>query len=202
MGGGKTRKIAPFQDASWDIWAFSSKRFDYPRVSRWFEIHAMTDLKQQLAPKKRRRRSFPNYMQYMRSLPCPVYMARVHPSIPNSVAFPKDKLVKEFGHCFTSTASFLIALAIVEGYDVIGLWGVNPSGTSYNRQRPAIKYLLGLARQRGIRLVFPHPFDIDIPRNPTFVKTDVLYAYGWRSSGAWWRDRVRKRMRKKSGRLR
>lgn len=195
VGGGKTRKLAPYHDKSWEIWAFSSRDDAYPRVDRWFEIHAMTDLRQQLEPRKKGRRTFPDYMRYMQRLKCPVYMQKVHPKIPNSVVFPKNALVREFGRCFTSTASYLVALAIKEGYEEIGLWGINPKGSHYKRQRPALRYLLGVARQRGIRLRFPREFSIKIPAKPKFVGTRVLYAYDWQSPHAWWRERVWKRQR-------
>src|SRR5690606_1531584 len=42
VGGGPTRRYAPYRDESWEIWAFSSRRSRYPRVTRWFEIHSMT----------------------------------------------------------------------------------------------------------------------------------------------------------------
>lgn len=183
-------------DPSWEIWAFSSRFDRYPRITRWFEIHSMTDLRQQLAPRKRGRRSFPGYMRFMQRLECPVYMQRVHPNIPHSVVFPKDELVAEFGRCFTSTAAFLVALAIKEGYEEIGLWGINPQGSSYSRQRPALRYLLAVARQRGIRLRFPRGFSIRIPARPRFVGTRVMYAYDWRSRHAWWRERVWRWQRK------
>ena len=200
VGGGETRRKAPFKNKSWEIWAFSSRRDRYPRVDRWFEIHAMKDLRQQLAKRKPGRRSFRNYMRFMRRLKCPVYMQKVHPKIRTSVKFPKDELVAEFGRIFTSTASYLLALAIKEGYQEIGLWGVNPKGKDYARQRPAIRYLLGLAHQRGIRLRLPKGFSIRVPKKPKVVKTKVLYAYDWRSRHAWWRKRLRKKHRKRARR--
>lgn len=202
VGGGDTRLRAPFRDESWEIWAFSSRRSHYPRVTRWFEIHSMTDLRQQLATRKKGRRSFRNYVNFMRQLGCPIYVQREVSFIPNCVVFPKEELVEEFGHCFTSTASFLVALAIKEGCDVIGLWGINPRGREYAKQRPALRYLLGIARQRGIRLVFPRGFSLRVPRKPRFVRTRVLYAYDWRSPGAWWRERVRRRLRRQRRRSR
>lgn len=191
VGGGPTRKYAPYHDKSWDIWAFSSRNSTYPRIDRWFEIHAPTDLRQQLASKKAGRRSFPNYVNFMRRLKCPVYMQKRFKYIPRSVPFPKDRLVAEFGRCFTSTASFLVALAIVEGYKAIGLWGINPTGHHYGRQRPALEYLLSVAHQRGIRLRFPKGVSFRISKRPKPYYTRVLYAYDWRSPAAWWRYRLR-----------
>lgn len=196
IGGGPTRVRAPFKDPTWEIWGFSSHLWRPPRIDRWFEIHAMTDLRQQLATKKRGRRSFGGYMRFMRNLDCPVYTQRVHPRIPTSVEFPVESLLNEFGRCFTSTAAYLIAFAITEGYDVIGLWGIDLRGPKYRRYRPAIRYLLSVARQRGIELVLPRSFPFRVPDEPKFVRTPILYAYDWRSPRAWWRDRVRRRLRR------
>lgn len=195
VGGGPTRRKAPFNDPTWEIWGFSSRKWRYPRISRWFELHHLTDLKQQLAVRKARRRTFKGYMRFMRRLRCPVYMAKKHPKIPQSVTFPVKRLVKEFGRCFTSTASYMVALAISEGYDVIGLWGIDPTSKSYSYQRPTLKYLLAIAKRRGIKIVLPKSLRLKIPSKPRFVRTKVLYAYGWRSKHAWWRDRVRRRLR-------
>lgn len=199
VGGGRTRRFAPYRNPTWEIWAFSSRNYRYRRVDRWFEIHSMTDLRQQLSWRKRGRRTFAGYMRYMRQLKCPVYMQRVHPRIPNSVVFPKDQLVAEFGRCFTSTAAFLLALAIHEGYEEIGLWGIDLVGPRYSRQRPAIRYLLAVARSRGIKIRVPRSFSrrIRIPSRPVFVRTRVLYAYDWRSPYAWWRYRLRRRRRRR-----
>src|SRR5690606_31825902 len=44
VGGGPSRRLAPFGDETWDVWAFSSLRLKTPRVTRWFEMHAPGDL--------------------------------------------------------------------------------------------------------------------------------------------------------------
>ena len=202
VGGGPTRVLAPFDDPAWEIWAFSSRRWQPPRVTRWFELHALTDLRQQLATRKPGRRTFPEYWRFLRTLRCPVYMQRRHPAITGSVRFPLEAVLRRFGRCFTSTASYLIALAMLEGVQTLGLWGIDPKGSheaprfeDYARQRAAIEYLLGLARQRGIRVVLPDGVSLRVPAQPRVVRTPVLYAYDWRSPGAWWRERVRQQWR-------
>ena len=32
VGGGPSRRLAPYSDPSWEIWAFSSRLYRYPRV--------------------------------------------------------------------------------------------------------------------------------------------------------------------------
>lgn len=197
VGGGPSRRRAPFTDPTWEIWAFSSRRWHPPKIDRWFELHAITDLKEQLAAPKRGRRTFRSYMRFIRNLECPVYMQRVHPDIPTSVVFPIDDLIANFGRAFTSTASFMIAFAIMQQVETIGLWGINPRSGNYARQRPAIEYFLGVARQRGIDVYLPPGSSLRAPMNPEFIETPVLYAYDWRSREAWWRRRVRRRARRR-----
>lgn len=192
VGGGPTRYDAPFKDLSWEIWGFSSKNEPIPRVTRWFEIHDLEDLKQQLATPKKKRWMFDDYMAYLRSLSCPVYMMRRQPDIPKSVVFPGLQLVKEFGRCFTCTAAYLIAFAIKLQCRELGLWGVSLQGKKYTHQRPVIAYLLGLAKQRGIRIHVPADFPLKIPDKPVFVETELLYAYDWRLYDAWWRRHLKK----------
>lgn len=193
VGGGPTRRDAPFDDPAWEIWGFSSKDWKIPRVTRWFEIHAWEDLEQQLAAPKRGRRTFSDYIRFMSELDAPVYVQRPLPQIPRCVEFPVDRLLAEFGRCFTSTASYLVGLAIVEGVDVIGLWGINPTSRSFAYQLPSLQYLLGHARRRGIEVCLPRSLRLEIPEKPKFVETPVLYAYEWESPLAWWRERLKKK---------
>lgn len=202
VGGGPSRRRAPYHDKSWEIWAFSSRRYRYPRVNRWFELHSLTDLHQQLAGRKPGRRSFGSYMRFLRRFSGPVYMQRAHAHIPGSVKYPLGQVLRKYGRCFTSTASYLIALAMLEGYDVIGLWGIDVRRREYLRQRPAIRQLVAIARRNGIKVVFARGSVLRVPQNPRLVRTRVLYAYGWRSRHAWWRERVWRRMRRRSRRSR
>ena len=57
VGGGPSRRRAPYDDETWEIWAFSSRAWRYPRVTRWFELHSMTDLRDQLSTYRPGRRS-------------------------------------------------------------------------------------------------------------------------------------------------
>lgn len=191
VGGHPSRREAPFAHKEWDIWAFASLRVHTPRVSRWFEMHALQDLKEQLRTPTRARRSFLEYMRYLRRLPCPVFMQRTHTWLPRSVRYPLRDALSGFGRCFSGTAAYMIALAIMERYETIGLWGIRlDTGHAYVRQRSAVEYLLGVARQRGIDVYLPPGCSLDIPDRPVRPKIDVLYGYEWRSAHAWWRKQT------------
>ena len=192
VGGAPSRRRAPYTDESWDIWAFSSLRLVTPRITRWFEMHAPGDLATQLTRSTPTRRSYREYVRFLRRLPCPVYVQRPAPLLPQSVEYPLTAACSMFGRCFTSTASYMIALAIMEQYDVIGVWGIELTARGvYARQRPGVEYLLGVARQRGIEVYLPPTSTLRIPEQPVLPGTDILYGYDWRSSRAWWRWTVR-----------
>lgn len=192
VGGAPSRRWAPYGDPAWEIWAFSSLRLHTPRITRWFEMHAPGDLRSQLKVDTRWRLSYRSYCRFLMNLTCPVYMQQTFPAIPGSVRYPLEQALRTFGRCFTSTASYMIALAIMEGCDTIGVWGIQlTSPAVYGRQRPAIEYLLGVARQRGIRVVLAPGSTLKVPPRPRLPVTPVLYGYDWRSPGAWWRRKAR-----------
>lgn len=197
VGGARTRNQAPFTDTTWEIWAFSSLRLHTPRITRWFEMHAPGDLQSQLRTSTRKRHSYAEYTQFLRSLECPIYMQQADETLVHSVTYPLEEAINEFGRVFTSTVSYMIALAIMEGYHTIGVWGVHlTERTVYARQRPAVENLLGIARQRGIHVYLPPGCPLRVPVRPKLSTTDVLYGYDWTSPKAWWRrGRIRKRVR-------
>ncbi|MGI6541867.1 MAG: hypothetical protein ACOX44_02200 [Limnochordia bacterium] len=200
IGGASTRNAAPFNDLTWDIWAFSSLRSHTPRITRWFEMHALEDLQEQLLEDTPRRLSYRNYLRFLQELACPVYMQREYEEIPYSVEYPLQAALAAFGKCFSSTAAYLLALAILEGYHVIGVWGIHlTEKTVYARQRPGVEYLLGMARQRGIQVCLPKRSPLRIPARPTLPETAILYGYDWQTSQAWWRTKRHKNRRSDVG---
>lgn len=196
IGGARSRSRAPYDDQSWEIWAFSSLRLNTPRFTRWFEMHSLEDLRGQLRKDTQRRLSYRSYLRFLQQLTCPVYMQRKHETIPYSVKYPLQEALAAFGRCFTSTASYLLALAILEGYETMGVWGIHlTEKTVYARQRPGVEYLLGLARQKGINIYLPPKCPLRIPTSPELPVTDILYGYDWMSPRAWWRRKPRKKRR-------
>lgn len=192
VGGAGTRTKAPYRDERWEIWAFSSLRLKTPRITRWFEMHAIGDLESQLIRQTKRRWSFERYFSFLSSLECPIYMQRPHESLPTSVGYPLDSVLGAFGRCFTSTASYMIALAMLEEVGTIGVWGVHLTEKRvYAKQRPAILYLLALARRRGMDVVIAPGSPLRVPKRPVFPETDILYGYDWQSPKAWWRPKRR-----------
>lgn len=197
VGGGPTRTQAPIKDPTWEIWSLGRNRFRFHRLHRWFEMHSIPQIRAYRGNPKTKR-PFGEYWRFLKTLKRPVVMQKVHKAIPTSEAYPIDDALAAFGRCFTSSVSYMIALAILEEYEHIGLWGVDmKSNEEYVYQRDAVRYLLGCGKQRGSRIHLPASCPIDVPNNAQPVQTDVLYGYDWDAPHAWWNKRAKRKRRRR-----
>lgn len=81
-----------------------------------------------------------------------LYMQEAY--FPFSERYPFEEVSATVGDYFNSSIAYLLALAIHEGADRIGLWGVDMlDAEEYGYQRPNCEYLIGFARGRGIDVV-------------------------------------------------
>lgn len=137
---------------------------DMPRCTRLFEIHKEEWF---------RRKELPVYEEYWNWLrqehPFDIYLQTAIPEIPSGVVYPFDEVCADiFPHLLrrhadgsetpdkflTSSASFMLALAIHEGYERIEIYGIGmETSTEYGYQLPGFTYLTGLANGRGIDVV-------------------------------------------------
>ena len=165
---------------------------DFPLVR--LDPH-LTDLRQQLAVRKARRRTFKGYMRFIAPPPLSGVHGEKAPQDPAERHLSRQAAGKGVWPLLHQHRVVHGRAGHLRGIHVIGLWGIDPTSKSYSYQRPTLKYLLAIAKRRGIKIVLPKSLRLKIPSKPRFVRTKVLYAYGWRSKHAWWRDRVRKRLR-------
>jgi len=139
-----------------------------PRIDRLFEIHKREWYLRGEQTKSR------NYNKWLKKKhPFPIYMQEEELNtglVPSAVKYPFQEicddllpgLIKVIGveetHLtyFTSTASFMFALAIHEKFDQIELYGVDmDSDTEWGYQKPCGEFWLGLALGRGIKVILP-----------------------------------------------
>ena len=156
-----THDDAPYDDPNWEVWGLPWDEDRWPYFDRLFEIHPLELLKK---PEARRR---PGYLDRLRSLTAPLFMQSRYSEIPNAIPYPVERVISELGKdYFNSSIAYLMALAITEGADRIGIWGVDmadlessPGDPSYisefSYQRPNLEYLIGFARGRGIFVDIP-----------------------------------------------
>lgn len=145
--------LAPFDDAEWKIWGCSPGGRTYlRRLDAWFEIH-------------RRDESDPEYIAWMKGLTCPVYLTDKREDIPASLAYPRSEILALYPGLarsfFTSSLAWMLALAIEQKPDEIGLWGVDmAAGDEYGLQKPGCHFFMLEAEKRGIKLFVPPESDL------------------------------------------
>ena len=156
-----THDDAPFDDPRWEVWGLPWDEDRWPYFDRYFEIHPLDLLRK---PEARRRSG---YEDRLKTLSAPLYMQTTYNDIPNAVRYPIERVVECLAlDYFNSSISYLMALAITEGANRIGIWGVDmddvkstpgdPSHMSeFAYQRPNMEYLIGFARGKGIEVYIP-----------------------------------------------
>lgn len=145
------------------------------RCDRWFQLHWPISTVRH-----------PDHVKHLAMLKCPVYLCHPHKDIPNGVEYPLDAVLKYFDifgegmapdiveqrdrAYFTNSISYMLALAIMEGFEEIHLFGVNMAQSQeYAVQRPSCEFFLGWARGRNIKIYLPTVSDL--------LMSPYLYGY-------------------------
>ena len=174
-----SRLLAPFNDPNWEIWACSPPNFDLPRVDAWFEVHSLKRKMNQV-----NKPFFDKLLAHPR-----VYLNGADPEFgkfPNGIAYPIEEMVAEYGeYFFTSSLAYMMAFAIKQKPDMIGLWGVDMSAAEeYGYQRAGCHFFIREAAKAGINVVAPVESDIMRP----------VPLYGFKEqTPMYWKQRVRRK---------
>jgi len=175
MGCSDSKSLAPLKDPNFEFWGVNNLFLSLPNVpwTRWFEIHEITFDGMNFLRRGKpvfRGLSVNKYLEQISQIQCPVYMQQKWPSIQNSIVYPVQKVIKQFGRYFTNTISWEIALALFEGFKEIYIYGVDMAvGSEYAHQRPSCEYFIGIARGMGVNVVLPDEADL--------LKTRFLYGF-------------------------
>lgn len=173
--------LAPYEDESWEIWTCSGLALQGRRFDRHFELHRYDEIARGWTGSvEHDAQMAESYMQFLARLTAPqiVYLQEADPKIPVSRTYPIDMVFEAFPErYFASTIAYMIALAIMEGADEIGLWGVDMalSSEQYSGQRASAEWLLGIAQGMGITVTIPPEGDL--------LKIIEPYAYGTNNDG-------------------
>ncbi len=163
---------APLGDPAWEVWGLNElyRYMPLDRFTRWFELHPRADFER---PKEQG--GDPDHITALRQFSIPVYMTEAHADIPASLALPKELIEARVSAYMTSTPAWMFGLALAEGFETIGLFGIDMAqDTEYAEQRPCMEYLCGIAHARGVQLV--------IPRQSDLLK--AVAQYGYESQGS------------------
>ncbi len=102
----------------------------------------------------------PGAMEWYAAQTFPVYMLEVHPDVQRSVRYPIEAVQKFFARetrsgmqletCFGSSVEFMIALALMEGFEHIDLMGIEcRSEDEYRDQARSVMFWMGRAMGMG-----------------------------------------------------
>lgn len=192
VGCSDSKNLAPFNDQSFEIWGVNNLFYHIPRYDRWFEIHSIKKEGEQWYRRGNidlkvgkfdwstefRGQNVNKYVGDLSKLTCPIYMQNKWDEIPTSEPYPLQAIKDTFGGYFTNTVSYMLALAIYEGFEEIHVYGVDMAvSTEYYWQRPSCEYFLGIAIGRGIKVYIPPEADL--------LKTRFLYAFEEKERDHW-----------------
>ena len=180
------RRMAPWQDHDWEIWTLNdlytqlqpTEIVQDPTRHRHFQLHAW-DEQHRPDPVRTDSPNMPysidaDHVRHLKEYVdrgVKVYLVEARPEVPGAIPFPRAELkawlVKEgiYPSYFTNAISWQIAYAIMEGFEEIGVYGVDMmqaggKGSEYGFQRPSCEYYLGVAAGRGIKVIVPDQSDL------------------------------------------
>jgi hypothetical protein len=159
-----SNRKAPYDDPSWDIWSLGANANAIPRFTRWFEMHTQRVL--------RNANAWEASFQFWGECGDKLMLGHPCAELPFAKTYPIEEIKTTFGKYFTSTIAYMIALAIYEGANEIGVWGCDMlADEEYGQQKACCEYLLGIARGKGIELV--------IAEESPILRAERMYAYDY-----------------------
>lgn len=171
LGFAPSWKDAPFDDPSVEIFGLNELHKYVPRWDRWIEVHDEDTLgvsKRDVDGDQLR------HLEWLKKDhgSKPIYMLPqfCDGRFPNAVPNRLDEMVSVFGRYFTSSIGFQLAYALLEGYEWIGMFGIDlASDVEYIHQRPNAEHLIGIAKGVG-RTVYIAP-------SSALLKSSYVYGH-------------------------
>lgn len=154
-----TKGSAPYEDREWTIWACSMRHLqgkadgsvgpNIPRWDAWFELHVPMGLHVPSGEVAE------DYAAWLRTQPA-VYVRDPKETFSGAIPYPEDDLKRRFGpYFFTSSVACMMAKAIAQEPEEIGIWGVSMNCGDYRTQVPGAHYFTQRARESGIKVTVP-----------------------------------------------
>ena len=166
VGTAPSWRDTPWADVGLEVWSLNdAMMLGLPRASRWFEIHPLD--KMVFRPKTQKfvkAEDIPpghymrpeGHIEWLReqAKTIPVYLQQVPPEgwPGHAQRFPIERVTEAFGADYwASGPSYMLALALLEGYTEIWITGIHLSTEAeYREQRPQWEFLLGRALGRNV----------------------------------------------------
>lgn len=171
VAAGPTWMEAPFEDPSFEFWALNAahRMFEGSIATRWFQLHLPGSGEGHIDEA--------DHIAWLKeSHNIPIYMTKYYDTYPSSIAYPFAKVVKlcspDSGPYFTNTVDYMVALAIMEEFKEIHLFGADfiaDEDNDYYKRRQSLEYYCGQAKGRGIKVV--------IPDDCALLKAEYVYGF-------------------------
>lgn len=148
-----------WDDPDMEIWGINQLYMAFPKMAekatRWFQIHHRHSYDACVT------RDHSHHEWLAKQTKFPIYMQRKEPDIPMSIKFPVIEILQKFRRYFTNSISWEIAVAILEGFKEVHLYGIDMAQDSeYAFERPSVEYFLGYLEGTGAKLVLPDKCDL------------------------------------------
>lgn len=147
VAGGPSKRDAPLTDPSWEIWGLNVvpvlDATGALRADRWWEMHPLEAQNAQ-------------DLAWLARCPLPVYMPSLSPEVPNAVRYPLEAVPGP--RYYACSFAYQLALALHEGFRVVGLYGVDlPLGSFRERtvEWACVAWWIGFLEGRGVEVVIP-----------------------------------------------
>lgn len=170
MGFAPSWAETKFEDPTMEVWTLNeaynllnAKKIPLNRISRWFEIHDPN------SPTK----NTPEHIQFLKNCPVPLIMQNEYEEFPSSIAYPRQQVREYFNQNFiiddvgspyteySNSISWMVALAILEGYEEIWITGVDMAQQQeYAWQRSSCSFFIGFAAGKGIKVLIPRTSEL------------------------------------------
>lgn len=170
LGSTDSLRFAPWDDPSWTLVAHPCARPRCKREPNWyFDMHRPECFRVE------KKQWNPAYYTWLKRLQTPIFMQEEWADIPMAVRYPFERVEAEFASSATGTlfatnhCAFMMALAMMEGVEQIGLWGCQYAGSERGTQRESLIYWIARFEQYGGRIVMPRTYNT--------LMTQPLYGY-------------------------
>ncbi len=156
VGTAPSKAQAPYGDKDWEVWGCNRSCFDLEHWDRLFEIHRKWDMDQSLWDHDHKK-----YFKELEEVEPPQQVISTLPIGDNAteanLVIDRDALFEKYGTIwFSSSLAYMLAWALEQKPEEIGIWGVEmESHEEYVVQFAGCRHFIDLARDRGIKVTMP-----------------------------------------------
>lgn len=157
-----------------------------PHWTRWFNLHSRQHIEE----------TYPTGISFLLNQDGtrPIYLQKHWDDVPGCQVFPRSEIQQYFSTAkgpnryFACTLAWQLALAIMERFDRIEMWGyeLNDSIKRKRVERPCVFYWIQQARDRGIDVQYQQEIaDIPFVTGDPDTYIEKLYGYSTKPEPDW-----------------